>query len=264
MYKLLVATNKPDVIATFADAQLWEEMGFRAPRIIQGPEEALLSIKKYRADCICCAYDGDAAATMARALREDYPSLPVFPALTSTEGLKERIVDMRQILNQLNADFSNDVTDHSEMLRVCRHDFLRMLMGGQVHSAQQLVGKLQMVRSRMDPTKPCAVVDLQQTVSADFFAGRWHYGRDRLEMALRNFFGAELDGRRIVISVLPDERIRLLCCPMLGEKSDDEHLTEDVKAHLENAMDGVRNYLGLDLSITGVTRYNTLTELVEG
>ena len=52
---------------------------------------------------------------------------------------------------------------------------------------------------------------------------------ERLEMALRNIFGVEVAGLRILSCVLPGERILLLGCPMLNHELETEEKNNKFK-----------------------------------
>jgi len=112
----------------------------------------------------------------------------------------------------------------------------------------------------MAADQPCVVVELSTAAGDNYIKGRWHYGVDRLEVALRNFFGVELEGMRILVSVLPGERIFLLACPMVGAQASDS-MTGLVSTHAQECMDHVREYLDLDLHISNIRVLPALTAL---
>jgi len=121
---------------------------------------------------------------------------------------------------------------------------------------------MRLLRSRMAWDKPCVVLQLVEAQHSDYFHGRWHYGAERLEVALRNFFGVELEGMRMLVSVLPDERVFLLACPMLGEEASDS-MTGLVSSHAQDCMEHVREYLDLDLKIASIRVLSALTDLAQ-
>lgn len=100
----------------------------------------------------------------------------------------------------------------ADMLQVCRHDFFRALLFRQIGTKEEVVQHMRLLRSRMDPNAPCVLVDLNLPDGTEYLSGRWHYGTDRLEVALRNFFGAEFHGMRMVAAVVAPDHVRLLCC----------------------------------------------------
>lgn len=76
----------------------------------------------------------------------------------------------------------------------------------------------------MDPQAACVMVDLSLPTGEEYLAGRWHYGPERLEVALRNFFGAELQGMRIVVAVVAPDHVRVVVLPHAGHTRRGERL----------------------------------------
>ena len=146
-----------------------------------------------------------------------------------------------------------------------KHEFFRALIGGEITSRADTLRFLRLLRSRMDPDKSAVLVQLALPEDDEFLRNRWHYGVDRLEVALRNFFGAELAGMRILVSVLPDDRIYLLCCTMLGEDGpgEDVDMTQLIIDHAQGSIEHVREYLGMHLRLASIRVLPTLVELAQ-
>lgn len=261
MYKLMLVTSRPEVINAFNGVPSWEAMGFRKPRIVSGAQEAIELLGSVHVDGIAFALPQEEDAQLMAFLASEYPILPIFEACSKTTALVASLKELRSLLNRTHADFSNDDFGEKDMLQLCRHDFLRELLNGQIKTKKDVEVHLRLLRSRMDPHKPCVVVDMTMSKDDDFLSGRWHYGSERLEMALRNLFGVELDGMRMLISVMPDQTIRLLCCPMLGAQVEMDSITALVTQHAEGAMEHVREYLDLELHITNIHVLPMLTSL---
>jgi hypothetical protein len=115
----------------------------------------------------------------------------------------------------------------------------------------------------MDPHRPCVVAELKMPEGSDFLRGRWHYGPERLEMALRNIFGVEVAGLRILSCVLPGDRILLLGCPMLHHELEtaEDSMTGVVSRHVQDCIDHVDEYLGIDLTIASLRVLPALTAM---
>lgn len=263
MYKVLLATDRPDVQAAFGAVSSWEDMGFRQPRIVSSAKAAVDSLKAHHADGIAIALPENDEKLLMAYLSTDYPILPIFSAGKDQGEVVSAVEELRRLLNRTHMDFSNDDFGEKDMLQLCRHEFFRKLLDGQVVGVDRVKSQLLLLRSRMDPNKACVVVDLSLPEGDDFLSGRWHYGSERLEIALRNFFGAELDGMRMLISVLPDDRIKMLCCPMIGSEVAGDSITATVAQHAQDAMESVKEYLGLDLRITNIQILPTLTALAK-
>lgn len=261
MYKLLLATDRPEILDAFAAVPSWEGMGFRQPRMVSSARAAMDSLKVHHVDGIAIALPEAEERVLMAHLMNDYPILPIFATGVTAGEVMASVEELRRLLNRTHMDFSNDDFGEGDMLQLCRHEFFRALLGGRVAGEVSVRNHLRLLRSRMDPDKPCVVVDMALPEGDDFLSGRWHYGPERLEVALRNFFGAELNGMRILASVLPDERIRLLCCPMVGAAVEADSITATVSSHVQEAMEHVREYLGLDMRIANIHVLPTLTAL---
>jgi len=262
MYKLLLTTNDPAVREAF-NAVAWENLGFKQPRMAESVEEALASLKAYHADAIAIALPKEEDSRLIKALMKAYPDLPVMEAPDKRGEVEIRTLELRKLLVRLNADISNDSYTLADQMMLCRHEYFRAMMDRRIPSGKDVERMLRLVRSKMDPHRPCVVAELQMPAGSDFLRGRWHYGPERLEMALRNIFGVEVAGLRILSCVLPGERIVLLGCPMLYHELETEEnsMTGVVSRHVQDCIDHVDEYLGIDLTISAMHVLPALTAM---
>lgn len=262
MYKLLLATNNQTVRDAFAAVD-WENLGFKEPRVAATVEEAAGSLKAYHADAIAIAFPPEIDSELIGQLMERWPNLPIIEAPVNPGEVELRVLELRKLLVRLNEDISNDSYTQADQLMAVRHEYFRAMMDRRIPSAQDVVRMLRLVRSKMDPYRPCVVAELKMPDSSDFLKGRWHYGPKRLEMALRNIFGVEVAGLRILSCVLPGERIILLGCPMLNHKleTEAESMTGVVSRHVQDCIDHVDEYLGIDLTIASMQVLPALTAM---
>ena len=262
MYKLLLVTNHQAVRDAFA-AVAWEDIGFRVPRTAAGVEEAMASLRAYHADAIAVSLPAEEDAALYRLLMEQYPDLPVMEAPDKRGEAELRVLETRKLLVRLNADISNDNYTLSDQMMVVRHEYFRAMMDRRIPSGKDVVRMLRLVRSKMDPHRPCVVAELKMPEGSDFLRGRWHYGPERLEMALRNIFGVEVAGLRILSCVLPGDRILLLGCPMLHHELEtaEDSMTGVVSRHVQDCIDHVDEYLGIDLTIASLRVLPALTSM---
>lgn len=261
MYKLLLATNRPEILSAFQAVSSWEGMGFRPPRIVSTAHDAVETMKKHHVDAIAYALDSGDEVILHAHLCEHYPILPIFEAARTHAGVMRAITELRTLLNRLRADYSDDNATQHDMLQICRHDFFRELLGGRIHTRADVLTQLRLLRSRMDPHRPCVVVDLRMPGGETYLSSRWHYGAERLEVAMRNIMGVELNGMRMLVSVLPDERVKLLCCPMLGADVYADSITATVSSHTQESMEHIEEFLGLSLEISNIQILPALTAL---
>ena len=181
------------------------------------------------------------------------------PGVTGIELVVDAL-ELRKVLNRINADMSNTAFTSGEQLQVCRHEFFRALMDQRIPDAKTTERILRLVRSKMD-----VVAELSMPENSDFLKGRWSYGAERLELALRNIFGVEVQGLRILSCVLPGDRIVLLGCPMLFHEAEIEgiSMTGVITEHVNDCISHVDQFLGLDLSISSIRILPTLTAMAK-
>ena len=262
MYKLLLATNDQAVRDAFAEVA-WENLGFKQPRLAATIDEALSSLKAYHADAIAVSLPAEEDSELMKKLLSAYPDLPVMEAPAKRGEVELRALELRKLLTRLNADISNDSYTLADQMMLCRHEYFRAMMDRRIPSGKDVVRMLRLVRSKMDPYRPCVVAELKMPAGSDFLKGRWHYGPQRLETALRNIFGVEVAGLRILSCVLPGERILLLGCPMLYHEveAEEDSMTGVVSSHVQDCIDHVDEFLGIDLTIASMQVLPALTAM---
>ena len=256
MYKLLLVSDRDDVLKAFEQVENWERQGFKQPHIRHDFEGTLDSLSKHHADGIAVAVVPEEEKKILAYLQENYPNVPIFQAGTTTEEVLRYLNELNILLNRIHADFSNDRFREIDMLQECRHDFFRKLLTGRIEHKDDLVRNMRLLRSRMDPDKPCLLVELEQPDSAesDKLEGRWHYGTDRLELALRNSFGGDVEGIHILPTVHTNGRILVLCCPLYGIESvvTGDKMTSMLTGHITDGIVHLKEFFGLDLQISGI------------
>ena len=264
MYKILLVTDRPEILDAFQAVSSWESLGFRVPRICNSAEGAIACLKAHHVDGIGIRLDMEQEALLMGHLTAFYPILPIFAVSENAGELVESITELRSLLNRTHADFSNDNFGEADMLQVCRHEFFRDLLSERITGKKYVLNHMRLLRSRMDPQAACVMVDLSLPTGEEYLAGRWHYGPERLEVALRNFFGAELKGMRIVVAVVAPDHVRVLCCPMLGTQGEEsDSITRLVNEHTMEVIDQARMYLDLELQLTSIRVLPNVTALAE-
>ena len=264
MYKLMLVTREPGVLAAFEAVNDWEYLGIRAPRILSSFEEAADSLQRHHVDAVAVALPREESDTLTAYLNEHYPLLPIL-YLDTGDGLRELLAELSRFLGRLKQDNEDAHYDRSENLRRIRHDYFRRLISGGVKDAPAVRRQLGLMRSRMDPGCSCMLMSFRLPENSnEYLAGRWHYGNERLEIAMRNIFGNELAGMRLLVSVLEDGRIYLLACPMLGTHlANDVSMSDIVTGHAEDAIAHVAEYLGIDMRIDSVHELPAVTVLAD-
>lgn len=264
MYKLLLVSDQPEVLGAFEAVDNWEKLGFRAPHIRHDYEGALESMSVHHADGISVSLNNaEEEERLLAWLRNNKPCLPVFQAGRNSAEVLRYVSELGILLNRIHADFSDDRIGLPDMLQMCRHEFFRKLVSGEVHRQEDLVRNLRLMCSKMDPDHPCVIVKLTQPEENGKLAGHWLFGPDKLEYLLRQMFGKESDGLRIVPAVLQDGDVVLLYCPNLGTEhaAEDSSMTDMVTSHTDECIVHAKEYLGVDLTVQGVNVMPSLRAL---
>ena len=254
MYKLLLVSDREDVLTAFDQVESWERQGFKPPHIRHDFDGTVDSLSKHHADGICLAVVPDEEEKILAYLQENFPNIPLFEAGTTPEEVLRYLNELNILLNRIHADFSNDKFREIDMLQECRHEFFRKLMRGKIATREDLYRNMRLLRSRMDPDQPCLLIELDQAPSPDKLEGRWHYGEDRLELALRNSFGGDLNGIHILPTVHSNGQILVLACPLHGVecKVTSDAMTAMMTDHIARGVDHLKEFFGLELHMKGI------------
>ena len=257
MYKLLLVSDREDVLNAFAQIDNWERHGFKPPHIRHDYEGMIDSLSKHHADGIAVAVVPEEAKKIYPYLQDHYPNVPLFEAGTTNDEVLRYLNELNILLNRIHADFSNDGFREIDMLMECRHEFFRKLMTGRIERKDDLLRNMHLLRSRMNPESTCMIVELQQPeeTEQDKLEGRWHYGADRLEYTLRKSFGGDVEGVHILPAVHADGRIQVLCCSLSGAESSvktQDQMTALLTTRIADGIAHLKEYFGLELHITGI------------
>lgn len=265
MYKLLLVTDSDEVLNAFQNIQNWEQNGFKAPHIRHDLEGLKDSLAKHHADGIGIDVCPEEAARIDAYLRETRPDLPIFAVGHTPEEALAYLAELHTLLNRLNVDFYNEQVEEGNRLLALRHEFFRRVLRGEVKEKEVLYRSMTLLRSRMDPDKPCVLVEVAQSAPQDQLTGNWHYGQELLEKALSNSFARDLEGFHILPTIHPDGRILVLACPLRGVQQDcsTDEMTALITGHAADSMAHMREYFDLELHIAGVQVLPALTALCE-
>ena len=266
MYKLLLVSDREDVLNAFDQIENWERHGFKKPHIRHDYEGMLDSLAKHHADGISIAVIPEEEKKIYSYLQENYPNVPIFEAGTTEDEILRYLNELNILLNRIHADFSNDGFSEMDMLMECRHEFFRKVLTGKVEKRDDLSRNMHLLRSRMDPNKICMIMELQQPAETeqDKLEGRWHYGKDRLELTLRQSFGGDVEGVHILPTVNTDGRIFVLCCPLWNTSNFEmtqDQMTALLTSRIADGIDHLKEYFGLELHITGIRILPSLYDL---
>ncbi len=266
MYKLLLVTDNPKVQEAFAGIQSWAYLGFKEPRQAQSVDAAFDIMSCHHVDGVVLSMsDDDNHIFIERMNLKPLVPIVIEKEPVTRETVQQDVEMIGQLLNRTRADYSNDRYDEVEKMQMCRHEYFRKLLSGAVPTPEMARRNLLLVRSKMDPDVPCVIMELNMPDDEGYLQGKWAYGADRLEVAMRNIFGAEKNGMRVLVSVIDERRLFLTACPMIGEAyyRDPNEMLEKVREHAEAGIQHVREFLGIELEIASEEIRPSLVSLTE-
>lgn len=263
MYKLLLVSDQEDVLNAFGQISNWELHGFKPPHIRHDYDGAVDSLAKHHADGICIAVDHDEEEKILAYLQVNYPDVSIFEAGRSEDEVLRYLSELKILLNRLHADFYNERFNTRDVLQICRHEFFRKLLNGKVRTSEDLHRNMRLLRSRMDADRPCLLIEIAQSAPFDKLEGRWHYGKDRLEVALRNSFAGDKNGIHILPTIHSDGRILVLACPLHGVETEMtlEALTVMLTNYTAESIEHMKEFFGVELHIVEIRVLPALNSL---
>jgi len=260
VYRLLIVTENQSVSERISAMQGWEKLGFKPPRLRATAEDARECMKKHHIDAIAVE-PAPALSGLINELDEHYPDLPMFPIEENEEQMLKTMQELSRLLHRLNADDSDDHRDLSFNMQMQRDRWLKKLIGGMVGSEEDLARQMKMYRFNARLDLPCVLARLEMSDEDGFMSVRWHYGSDRLETALRNFFGHEYNHIKMHVAVISPEEVRVLCWPAGDEFAVSENMAFD---YMQETIEQIEHYLGLHMNIVNVYRISGIRELCSG
>ena len=264
MYKLLLVTDREEVLEAFNQVPNWEFNGFRRPHVRKDTEGAKESLKKHHADGIAIAVSPAEEAKLLEYLQQEYPMVPIFEAGNTPEEVQGYLMELNGTLNRIRADLSNDSYDEKQMMIRARRHFFRKLVSGEKISSGVLYRTMCLLRSRMDPDRPCLVMMLARTsMEDDELMDGWEDSDHLLEYGLFQSFGGDVNGFHVLPLVSREGRIFVLAAPLRGEESDTdpEKMTSMLNSCVTEGIRHAEEYQGLRLRISAIDVYPCLYAL---
>lgn len=259
MYRLLIVTGNPSVKEMLTAMEGWETMGFKPPRLYDTAEEAVEGLRSYKADAIAVE-DSSAFDEFCAYLDEEYPTKPIFQLARTDEAQRRILQELYSLLKRLRADDTDDNYDEAYMLQQQRDRWLRKLVCGLIASEEEMARQLRLYRCREKMDVPCVLARLELPDDDGFISDRWHYGSERLETALRNFFGHEREHMLMHVAVISQQEVRILCYP-----ADDHGVSENAAfEYIQETIDQIDHYLGLHMKVLEVRRVPGLCAFTAG
>lgn len=254
MYRLLIVTGDQGVKERIEAMEGWEKLGFKPPRIRSTVQEAVECMEKHPIDAI--AVDDDPAfAPLYDFLNEKRPAMLLFSIEPTAEKQMETVREVSSLLARMNADDSNDDYYPADKLDQQRERWLCKVIAGVEEDPDKLAQRLRLYRCKEKLNVPCVLARLAMPDDDTFLSERWHYGSERLETALRNFFGRGHDHMVMHVAVVSPEEVRVLCYP----ENEAEGISENIAfTYIQETVDQIDKYLGLTMRLLDVRRVEGL------
>ncbi len=251
MYKLLVVTIQPDIIQTINEIADWEKQGFSKPKVVENIQIAQDYLKEKRVDAIGMRVTEEDKEALLAVLKKDFPSLPIIH-LSSTKEKQEKVIrELKLYLNRINADYSNDSYSRDDMIVIEQNYLIHNLLSGSIHSLTELKRATNMMRFPISLDTPCMMVEMEIQDGDEYLAGRWHYGSERLEVALRNFFDNYVIGYYFGLAVVSSTTIRMVISSF--EENEEQTIDQNNIDAIQEALEKIQTYLDLHLIIKSVS-----------
>ena len=258
MYRLLIVTRDQRVEDMFNSMQGWEAMGFKTPRLRKTVADAIECMHKHHIDAIAIDDEPD-YAELEQWLDHNAPDMPIFEIAPDADSQLAVLREVDQLLNQLHTDDSNDDYNESYYFKLARERWMKRLLCGLAPDTEYVLKQQRMFRCKEDAQQPCVYARICMPEGDAFIASRWHYGSERLGVALQNFFGEAFDHMNLHLAVVTPEEIRIVLCPVRGDTQHPVSLSR-AKAYIEETIEQIENYLGLTLTVTELSLREALTD----
>lgn len=250
MYRLLIVTTDQNTKDMFASMEGWEALGIKPPRLRDSVEAAIACMHDHPIDAIAIE-DTPVLAPLLAYLDEHAPATPLFEIGRSAEEQLATVREVASLLTRLHADDSNDEYDLTDRMEKLRAHWLRKVVRGMERTPEDIRRGLRLYRCGERADVPCILGRLVMPADDGFLTERWHYGGQRLEVALRNFFGHEHGHMLFHVAVVSQEEVRVLCYPRdAGEGLSENEAFE----YIQETAEQIEKYLGLSMKVLEVRR----------
>lgn len=263
MYKLLLVTDREEVKAAFENVSDLADMMFAPLTIISRIDAAIEYLERNPVDSVGYSIRFSDVGPLHQYLVEKRPSLPIFQTHYRDERLHEELRRISRFLDTLHADYSDEDYDEAAVLEYLRDELIHQLLARQIGDQEELKSRFKLLRAHLSWDKPCFLFDFDLPQGEVYLSDRWHYGRERLESALRNnFFGRYIDNIFYGVAVLTTRHIRLIAAQRQDSPDADAvELGYQVQHHVQDRVAQIKEYLDLDLNLEQYTVLPSIMDL---
>ena len=266
MYKLLLVTDREEVIDTFAKVHNLADMMMDPVTVIRDIPEAIAYLERNAVDAVGYSFRLTDPAPLHTYLMDVRPSMPIFQTHHHDNTLHDELIRVRAFLDRMRMDDSQEGMDEAQALQYLRDELMHQLLAREIPSPAELKSRLKLVRAQNISTdKPAFLFDFDMPQGELYLDGRWRYGRQRLESALRNnFIGRYADGIHYGVAMLSPRHIRLIACQSKGGKDESPQDCERrVRAYVDDKVSRIKQYLDLELELEQFTVLSSINEIAD-
>lgn len=252
MYKLLLVTDREDILSLFRDQVKWPELNCRTPYAARTAQDAIDLLNTKAIDAVGYRLAAEDALPLKKFLRYGRPSLPIFEVTDDPEKQRIALRHAVAVLDRLHADAYDDYYDEEAMLTIQRDELVHALLAGEMRDWEAVKREMKLIRAHVSLDKPCVLYEIDMPQGEVYLSEHRGHAQQRLESALRNnFFGRYVDGVYYAVAVLTPRHIRVVCMPVHGhEPESPEALGDRTDAHIAESIQKIKEYLDLDLNVT--------------
>ena len=264
MYKLLLVTDRDDLLTLFRDQISWNNLNCRVPYTATSPQEAIDLLNSKPIDAVGYRFFNTDGMALTKFLRYGRPSLPIFQICTDCEQQRAMLKQTVAVLDRLHADYADEYYDEEAMLTIQRDELVHDLLAGKVRDWDSLQRELKLIRAHVSLDKPCVLYEIDMPQGDAYLSEHRGHAQKRLESALRNnFFGRYVDGVYYAVSVLTPRHIRIVAMPMNGrEPESPDAFGARTDAHVAESIQKIKEYLDLDMNVVQSAWLDSVKDLL--
>jgi len=264
MYKLLLATDREDILSQFRNQIDWPALNCRAPLLASSPQEAIDLLNTKAIDAVGYRFFEINGIALTKFLRYGRPSLPIFQVCDNLENEVQMIRQTVSVLDRLRADYMDEYYDEEAMLTILRDELLHSLLAGEMRDWDSVNREMKLLRAHVSVDQPCVLYEIDMPQGEVYLSEHQGHAQQRLESALRNnFFGRYVEGIYYAVAVLSPRHIRIVCIPMHGQEPE----TQDAfgartDAHINESIQKIKEYLDLDMQVVQSAWLDSVKDLL--
>ena len=264
MYKLLLVTDREDIVEAFSGIQDWGRLMFDPVVTLDNTADAIKLLDRHYTDAVGISLANQNPAPLMRHLEKKHPFLPIYHPQNQLDALRDELRFVREHLDRLHADFSDDDYHVDMAVELLRDDLMRRLLLREVGSQQELKSRLSLCRAHFAADRHCFLSELHMPSGDQYLHSRWRYGPERLVMALRaNFLGRFVDNIYYGTALLDPGHLRIIACQVENQTEGDlDSLSRQVQEHIGKMVQDVKAYLDLDLHMAQFAMLKSINDLV--